>query len=218
MQRHRSSRAFIGRGCWLVLLAAGLLAVTKPADAGEGSLLWAATKPGDTLLMRPGLALGSKGDLRLGLESSLETANASRPGTIAAPLVVWGEVDLPGRAWASVLAMRLDARTTAGRVVLRRDRRLAANASLDLSLSNALEAGKRADGSNAFVARQETRLDFLDIGAALAGTVVLDNAAPVSASLKLEQQLPLGISVSATFADLGHASEAVLRARMHRQW
>jgi hypothetical protein len=219
MHLHRQTRREKGRpGLSGVAIVAGLIGLSGVAMAGEGPLLWNASKSGDTLNVRPGLALAMPGNLRLGLESSLVAASPAGAGTTAAPLALWSELDLPGSQAASTLGMRLDARSGAGRAILRQSRSLSAGPVADLQLANAFEAGQRADGSSAFIARQELRLEFSDIGAALAGSAVLDNAAAVATSLKLEQKLPLGISLTATLTDLRAASNAVIRAGLSGRW
>ncbi|PYB69635.1 hypothetical protein [Rhizobium wuzhouense] len=205
-------------GIAIVALTAGLLSATMQAEAGDGPFVWNATKTGDTLKVRPGVALTVPGNLRLGLESALIAADPSGARTKTAPLAVWSEMDLPGRQAASTLGMRLDPHSGAGRAVLRQARDVSTGTNVDLSLVNAFEAGQRINGRSAFVARQELRLEFSDIGAALAGTAVLDNAAPAYASIKVEQQLPLGINLSATVSDLRTRPNAVFRAGLSGRW
>lgn len=219
MHLHRQTRREKGRaGLSGVAIAAGLLCLSGGAMAGEGPFFWNASKSGDTLSVRPGLALAVPGNLRIGLESSLVAASPAGAGTTAAPLALWGEMDLPGLQATGTLGMRLDARSGAGRAILRQSRRLSAGSVANLRLANAFEAGQRADGRSAFTARQELRLEFSSVGAALAGSAVLDNAVPVATSLKLEQKLPLGISLTATLTDLRADPNAVIRAGLSGRW
>lgn len=205
-----------------LLLAAGLLVASTPtaaADAdADGAFVWAASKSGGAVVIRPGLALASPGNLRLGLESSLIAADATSDGTVAAPLAVWSEVDLPGQRATSIFRMRLDARSGAGRAMLRQSRSLSTASGVDMRIGSGLEAGQRANGRSAFIARQELTLDFPNLGTALAGSAVLDNATPVATSLKFEQKLPLGITLSATFPDLHAVPNPVFRAGISGRW
>lgn len=217
---HRHGRILIQwRKARIPVIALALdLVAASTTMAGNGAFVWTASKSGEAVVMRPALALTSPGRFRLGLESTLVAADATSAGTVAAPLAVWSEMDLAEPGATSTLGMRLDARSGAGRAVLRQQRSVSTESGTDLSFASALEAGHRANGRSAFVARQEVKLDFPDLGAALAGSAVLDNAAPVSASLKIEQRLPLGISLSATVDDLSTAPNAVFRAGVSGRW
>ncbi|MEC9461739.1 MAG: hypothetical protein VX601_01080, partial [Pseudomonadota bacterium] len=59
---------------------------------------------------------------------------------------------------------------------------------------------------------------FRAFNATLAGGVVMDNKAPLSAELRLEKRLPLGISLKATLSDLAQEPNARLDARIDRRW
>ncbi len=221
MQLHRRLRFAQRRAsARLLWLAAGLLAAyAGPVAAEGGPLSWSASRSGEALVLRPGVSLASSGNLRVGLESTLVAATATRAGTTSAPMVLWSQIDLPGASLIpATLGMRLDARSGAGRAVLRQSRIVSAGSVADLSLANSIEAGHRANGRSAFVGRQELRLEFPDIGVAVAGDAVLDNAAPLSASLRIEQTWPVGIRLSATLSDLHTAPNAVIRAGLNRHW
>lgn len=187
--------------------------------AQEGPLVWSATGSASDMAIRTGLALDMPGRPQFGAESTLRVSTRTDTGTIRPPLRLWGEVTVrEGDVAPTSLGLALDPAAGAARAALRQSRAVMDHGLATLSLHRALEAGRRADGDAAFVVRQDVRLAFTGIDAAVTGGIVMDNRAPFRAELGLEKRLPLGVSLKAILSDLAHEPAARINARFERQW
>lgn len=202
-----------------VALSAWLLSHATVVSAGEGPFLWVASGSPDDLAIRTGLALDLPGRPRFGTESTIKVSTSSAAGTVSPPLRMWGEYDLLKRGGAATtLALIANPATGAARAALRQSGALLDNDLGSVSATRTIEAGRRTDGEPAYIARQDLSMAFRALNATLAGGVVMDNKAPLSAELRLEKRLPLGISLKATLSDLAQDPNARLDARIDRRW
>jgi len=189
------------------------------AHAEEGPFVWDASGSAEDLGIRTGVALDMPGRPRLGAESVLRLSTPTDSGTVSPPVSLWGEVDVSKpRAGPISLGLTADLASRAARASLRQSRAVLDSEIATLSLSRALEAGRRSDGQQAFVARQDLRLAFNEIDTMVTGGIVMDNKAPFRAELGLEKRMFEGLSLKATLSDLAHAPAARLNARFERSW
>jgi hypothetical protein len=193
----------------------------SPAEAfaGEGPVLWSASGSASNMAIRSGFALDMPGRPRFGAESTLRVSTRTDSGTVRPPLRLWGEVDIRrSDVSPTSLGLAIDPSNGAARAAIRQSRAILDQGPATLSLQRTLEAGRRTDGSAAFVARQDVRLAFAEFDAAVSGGVVMDNKAPFRAELGLEKRLALGVSLTAILSDLAHEPAARIDARFERKW
>ncbi len=202
-----------------ICLLSALALSPAEAFAGEGPVLWSASGSASNMAIRSGFALDLPGRPRFGTESTLRVSTRTDSGTVRPPLRLWGEVDVGMSEVApSSLEFAIDPASGAALAALRQSRALVVEGPATLSLHRAIEAGRRTDGENALVARQDIRLAFTEINAMFTGGVVIDNKAPFQAELALEKRLPLGVSLQAILSDLAHEPAARIDARFERKW
>lgn len=202
-------------------LLAVIMCTLCPAVAGaeEGPFVWNANGSAEDLGIRTGVALDMPGRPRLGAESNLRLSTRADSGTVHPPVRLWGEIDVhKTQAGPTSLGLTVDLRGSAARASLRQSRAVLDSGVATFSLSRALEAGRRSDGQQAFVARQDLRLAFNEIDTMVTGGIVMDNKAPFRADLGLEKRIFEGFSLKATLSDLAHAPAARVNARFERSW
>lgn len=203
-----------------------LLAATSPAPASD--LIWSASPAGDAYSLRMGARLPLAVDASFGTDVGFAgetTVSTFTSPAVAPPSKLWGKVRPPEGAnifATPSLDLQYDPALSTGSVEMAATKSIDLGAGVSASLRDSYKVnyGEVAGTPASMSTAKSVRLDYGTFGTAvMAETAWSERDARWATSLRAEQRVFGGVTVSSSFDNIGSgAPGGSLKARYSRGW